>query len=111
MKVAEFKNMSKDELKSVLKKKTEELYELKVKNRLGQLANPLAIRFAKKDIARVLTVLTANRANKNTEATKAAPKKAAKAAKAAKTVKATKAAKPKATAKVKKAGASHATRK
>lgn len=108
MKVEEFKNLSKDELKSVLKKKTEELYELKVKNRLGQLANPLTIRFAKKDIARILTVLTANRANKTTDVAKAAPKKVAKTAKVAKV---TKAAKPKAATKVKKAGASHAAGK
>mgnify|MGYP003426116075 CR=1 FL=1 len=105
MKVAEFKNMSKDELKSVLKKKTEELYELKVKNKLGQLANPLTIRVMKKDIARVLTVMSANKLNKSTEATKVA--KTAKATKAPVKAKVTK----EKVAKVKKAGASHAARK
>lgn len=108
MKVAEFKNMSKDELKSVLKKKTEELYELKVKNRLGQLANPLTIRAAKKDIARVLTVISANKLNKNTDAVTTKP---AKVAKATKTVKAAKVTKPKVAKTAKKAGASNATRK
>lgn len=105
MKVAEFKNMSKDELKNVLKKKTEELYELKVKNQLGQLANPLTIRVMKKDIARVLTVMSANKLNKNTETTKVA--KTAKATKAPVKAKATK----EKVVKVKKAGVSHATRK
>ena len=106
MKVAEFKNMSKDELKSVLKKKTEELYELKVKNKLGQLANPLTIRATKKDIARVLTVISANKTNKTPEAAKPA-----KVAKATKTVKAAKVTKPKVAKTAKKAGASNAARK
>lgn len=104
MKVSEFKGMSKDDLKSNLKKKTEELYELKVKNKLGQLANPLQIRGLKKDIARVLTVLNSTTGNKSTEVTT----KATKAAKPAKTAKKVTTAK----AKVKKAGAARAkTRK
>ena len=107
MKVAEFKNMSKDELKSVLKKKTEELYELKVKNKLGQLANPLTIRANKKDIARVLTVISANKTNKTTEVAK--PVKVAKAAKPVKA--AAKVTKPKVAKTAKKAGASNAARK
>lgn len=110
MKVAEFKNMSKDELKNVLKKKTEELYELKVKNRLGQLANPLTIRATKKDIARVLTVISANKTNNTNEVAAVKSTKVEKKAKAAKPTKPTKVAKPK-VAKVKKAGASNATRK
>lgn len=100
MKVSEFKGMSKDELKNNLRKKTEELYELKVKNRLGQLANPLSIRSLKKDIARVLTVLNSATGNKSTEVTTKATK-AAKPAKAAKKVSTVK-------AKVKKAGVSRA---
>mgnify|MGYP006077501723 FL=1 len=104
MKVSEFKGMSKDELKKNLSKKTEELYELKVKNKLGQLANPLQIRGLKKDIARVLTVLNSTTGNKSTEVTT----KATKAAKPAKTAKKVTTAK----AKVKKAGAARAkTRK
>lgn len=104
MKVSEFKGMSKDELKKNLSKKTEELYELKVKNKLGQLANPLQIRGLKKDIARVLTVLNSTAGNKSTEVTT----KATKAAKPAKTAKKVTTAK----AKVKKAGAARAkTRK
>lgn len=105
MKVSEFKGMSKDDLKNNLRKKTEELYELKVKNKLGQLANPLQIRGLKKDIARVLTVLNSTTGNKSTEVTT----KATKAAKPAKMAKKVTAAKPK--AKVKKAGAARATRK
>lgn len=101
MKVSEFKGMSKDELKKNLSKKTEELYELKVKNKLGQLANPLQIRGLKKDIARVLTVLNSTTGNKSTEVIT----KATKAAKPAKTAKKVTTAK----AKVKKAGAARAT--
>ena len=107
MKVSEFKNLSKDELKSVLKSKTEELYELKVKNRLGQLANPLTIRATKKDIARVLTVISANRNNKTAET----PKAAKKVAKPTKTAAAAKVTKPKVAKPAKKAGAKNATRK
>ncbi|MBL7544405.1 MAG: 50S ribosomal protein L29 [Bdellovibrionaceae bacterium] len=100
MKASEFKGMSKDELKNNLRKKTEELYELKVKNKLGQLANPLTIRLLKKDIARVLTVINATK-GQSAEVTK--PAKTAKAKKAPKVVaKVTKA------KKVTKAGASRA---
>jgi large subunit ribosomal protein L29 len=104
MKVTEFKGMSKDELKNNLRKKTEELYELKVKNKLGQLANPLTIRAIKKDIARVLTVLNANKGKETTtEVTK--PAKVAKATKKAPKAAAAKVTKAK---KVTKAGASRA---
>lgn len=96
MKVSEFKGMSKDELKNNLRKKTEELYELKVKNKLGQLANPLSIRLLKKDIARVLTVMNTTTGQsaevtkpaKTAKAKKAAPKAAAKVTKAKKVTKA-----------------------
>ena len=36
----------------------EELFEMKMKNQLGQLGNPLQIRFLRKDISRIKTALT-----------------------------------------------------
>lgn len=112
MKVTDFKSMSKDELKNVLNKKTEELYELKVKNKLGQLANPLTIRLMKKDIARVLTVLSANKGKTTAEGSTKAAKPAKKTAKAKAAPKVTKSASASKTdskaKKVTKAGASRA---
>jgi large subunit ribosomal protein L29 len=62
MKYTEIKDLSVTELKKNSLKKMEELYEMKVKNNLGQLANPLQIRFLKKDIARMKTALTSKSA-------------------------------------------------
>lgn len=39
------------------------LFEMKMKNALGQLANPLEIRFTRRDIARVETAIRQKSAN------------------------------------------------
>ncbi len=46
--------------KELAKKSTEmkkELFEMRIKNTLGQLSNPVQIRFQRKAVARVLTAL------------------------------------------------------
>jgi large subunit ribosomal protein L29 len=58
MKFNEIKNLSATEVKKAISKKQDELYEMKVKNNLGQLTNPLQIRFIKKDIARLKTAVS-----------------------------------------------------
>lgn len=58
MKFNEIKNLSPAEINKAIAKKYEELYEMKVKNNLGQLSNPLQIRFLKKDIARFKTAIS-----------------------------------------------------
>lgn len=58
MNFSEIKNLSSAEVKKAISKKQDELYEMKVKNNLGQLSNPLQIRFIKKDIARLKTAVS-----------------------------------------------------
>lgn len=55
---SEIKDLSKEEL---LKKRSlikEDLFNSKIKNSIGQLANPLWIRSLRKDLARVNTALS-----------------------------------------------------
>lgn len=95
MKYTDVKDHSAAEL---LKKKaslTNDYFVAKMKNSLGQLGNPIEIRFMRKDLARLNTALTAAL---KTEV-KAAPK-VAKAPKAAGTAKTVKKAAPKKTKKV-----------
>ncbi|MCB0369321.1 MAG: 50S ribosomal protein L29 [Bdellovibrionales bacterium] len=58
MKFKEIKDLSPVEIKKSIVKKNEELYELRVKNNLGQLSNPVQIRYLRKDIARLKTAMT-----------------------------------------------------
>ena len=58
MKFADYKNLSKAELKKKLKVGTTELFSLKMKNSLGQLANPMEIRKLRKEIARLNTIVS-----------------------------------------------------
>ena len=55
MKFKEIKDMSGQELSKKSGDIRKQLFEMRIKNSLGQLANPLQIRFMKKDLARVLT--------------------------------------------------------
>lgn len=58
MKYTDIKGLSRQEL---LKKKNslrEELFQAKMKNVLGQLTNPVQIRFLRKDVARLETALS-----------------------------------------------------
>jgi large subunit ribosomal protein L29 len=57
MEMKEVKNLSAKELTKKVWDLKKDLFDLRMKNSLGQLSNPLQIRFLRKDIARVLNVL------------------------------------------------------
>ena len=57
MKFKEIAELSKDDLDRKLKTLRQEVFELKMKNVLGQVPNPLRIRHAKREIARFNTAL------------------------------------------------------
>ena len=58
MKVAEIKELTKDELLKKIQTAQQDLGELKFKHSLNQLENPLMIRNLRKEIARMNTILT-----------------------------------------------------
>lgn len=58
MKFEEIKNLTVEELRKKNFEIREELFQLKMKNELGQVGNPLQIRMVRKDLARVNTALT-----------------------------------------------------
>ncbi len=62
MKQSEIKDLSIAELRKKSVELDAELFQNKMKNRLGRLANPLEIRFIRKDIARLNTALSVARA-------------------------------------------------
>jgi len=57
MKYTDLKEKSADELNALLKEKKNELFTLKVKQKLMQLTNTSELRVAKKDLARINTAL------------------------------------------------------
>ena len=57
MKFAEIKDLSVVELKKKRAGLSEELFQAKVKNSIGQMANPIEIRNLRKDIARINTAI------------------------------------------------------
>ena len=57
MKTSEIKTLSIKELNAKLKELSTELFNLRFSNATRNLANPVAIRNVKKDIARVKTVM------------------------------------------------------
>lgn len=57
MKTSEIKGLSIDELKAKVKELNEELFNLRFSHATRNLANPLAIRNVRRDIAKVKTVL------------------------------------------------------
>ena len=54
----EVKGMSVDELKKKQREVRNNLFELRMKNKLGQVANPLQIRHVRRDLARLKTALS-----------------------------------------------------
>ena len=58
MKYSEIKDLTVEELRKRLKSIREELFESKMKMSLGQLANPLAVRGLRRDLARIQTAIT-----------------------------------------------------
>ena len=57
MKFADIKDLTVEELLKRQRQMPEELFELKMKHSLGQVANPLEIRSIRKNVARVKTAL------------------------------------------------------
>jgi large subunit ribosomal protein L29 len=57
MKFTEIKDLSVAELKKKRAGLSQELFEAKIKNSMGQLPNPIEIRNLRKDIARINTAI------------------------------------------------------
>lgn len=60
MKFEDIKNLSATELRKKIRDTKTSLFEAKMKNAMGQMTNPISIRYMRKDIARLKTALTAN---------------------------------------------------
>lgn len=59
-----YKDVSEKSTLDLVKKKkeiTNEIFVNRMKNSLGQLSNPLQLRYSRKDIARILTALSARK--------------------------------------------------
>lgn len=57
MKYADIKGLSATELKKKKTALTQDIFEARMKNKLGQLGNPLEIRKLRKNLARINTAL------------------------------------------------------
>lgn len=57
MKVKDVRDLSQEEILKKVDMWEEELFNLRFQARLGQLANPLQLRFVRRDIARAKTVI------------------------------------------------------
>lgn len=57
MKFVDIKDLTVEELRKRGKSTREELFELKMKHSLGQVANPLQIRDLRRDLARIKTAV------------------------------------------------------
>lgn len=58
MKYQEIKDLNTSELKKKITSLKQDMFDAKMKNTIGQLANPLEIRSMRRDLARLKTVLT-----------------------------------------------------
>jgi large subunit ribosomal protein L29 len=58
MKYSDIKSLSANELNKKGKTSVKDLFEMKMKNSLGQLANPMEIRDLRKNIARIKTAIS-----------------------------------------------------
>jgi large subunit ribosomal protein L29 len=56
MKPAEIRDMSADELSAKIDEMEEEMFRLRLQHQLGQLENPLRLRYLKRDLARCRTI-------------------------------------------------------
>lgn len=84
MEYKELKNLSLEQLNKKATELKKNLFEMRMKNTVGQMNNPLEIRDARKSIARVLTAISSQ---KGTTAVKTAAAPKAKVAKTTKTKK------------------------
>jgi large subunit ribosomal protein L29 len=56
-KIAEFKDLSVDDLRSKEKELDDQLFRLRIQKSLGQLEAPLKVRTVRRDLARVKTLI------------------------------------------------------
>ena len=61
MKAAKWRDFSQEELQQKASELTEEIFNLRFRNSMRQLQNPLSIREKRRDIARLRTILTEHR--------------------------------------------------
>lgn len=78
MKYSEVTALSAAELRNKTKEAQAELFEARMKHSLGQLANPMALRQLRKDVARMKMASAASSETKGAAAKTAAPKAKAK---------------------------------
>ena len=64
MKFTEIKDMSVSELMKKRSTLSEQLFEARMKNSIGQMANPLTIRQLRRDIARINTAIVGKATSK-----------------------------------------------
>jgi large subunit ribosomal protein L29 len=62
MKAEKIRDMNEDEIQVKIRELTEEIFNLRFRNAVRQLQNPLLIRERRRDIARLRTVLAEHRA-------------------------------------------------
>lgn len=62
MKYADIKELSRPELTKKFEGLKQEMFQARMKNSLGQLANPLQIRYMRRDLARFKTALAGQKA-------------------------------------------------
>ena len=86
MKPERFFEMTNDELNNTVNELKKELFELRFKQAVAQLPNPLRIRECKKDIARAMTVLRQREIGISIEPTSTSKSKSSKKAKTSKVV-------------------------
>ncbi len=63
MKAKEIRSMTVAEIESKIVELRDKLFKQKIQKSIGQTANLYAIRYTKKDIAKLLTILTEKRSN------------------------------------------------
>jgi large subunit ribosomal protein L29 len=56
-KIAEFKDLSADDLRTKEKELDDQLFRLRIQKSMGQLEAPLKVRLVRRDLARVKTLL------------------------------------------------------
>jgi large subunit ribosomal protein L29 len=67
MKFEDVKDLSQIELKKRINQRKNELFQLKMKNHMGELGSPIEIRNARKDIAKMLTAFGQSQAAESKE--------------------------------------------
>lgn len=58
MKTKEIRELSGDEIEKKIGEMEEELFNLRFQAKMGQLSNPLQLRYVRRDIARAKTILS-----------------------------------------------------